>query len=242
MTYTLHNWRRLLPWLLLLAAISYGAIGGAAVQGAGSGATLAQAPPTAAQPPVGEWQSLFDGKTLKGWKETPFSGHGKVRVQDGAVVLGTGFMTGITWTEPFPRSNYEVRLEAARLDGSDFFAGITFPVKAAYCSWINGGWGGEVIGLSSLDDRDASENETTLQKHFETGRWYALRLRVTDERIQAWIDNEQFINVSLEGKLISLRPGEIDLSVPFGIATYSTTGAVRKLEYRLLPPPGGGEK
>jgi len=30
--------------------------------------------------------------------------------------------------------------------------------------------------------------------------------------------------------------------VPFGIATYSTTGALRKLEYRLLPPPTGGEK
>lgn len=221
-----------MPWLPLLAAILCGAIGAAA-----------QAPaPQAAQPPVGEWQSMFDGKTLKGWKETPFSGHGKVQIRDGTIVLGTGFMTGINRAEPFPRSNFEVRLEAARLDGSDFFAGITFPVKDAYCSWINGGWGGEVVGLSSLDDRDASENETTQQKHFENGQWYAFRLRVTDDRIQAWIGAEQFIDVSLEGKLISLRSGEIDLSVPFGIATYSTTGALRKLEYRLLPPPTGGEK
>ena len=33
-------------------------------------------------------ESLFDGKSLQGWKETPFSQHGPVRVEDGAIVLG----------------------------------------------------------------------------------------------------------------------------------------------------------
>ena len=31
-------------------------------------------------------------------------------------------------------------LEAARMEGMDFFAGITFPVKESYCPWIVGGW------------------------------------------------------------------------------------------------------
>ena len=75
---------------------------------------------------------------------------------------------------------------------------------------------------------------------FEKGRWYRLRLRVTDERIQAWIDDELFIDVALEGREISLRWGEIELSAPFGIASYGTTGALRKLEYRLLEPPASG--
>ena len=35
-------------------------------------------------------ESLFDGKSLQGWKETPFSQHGPVRVEDGAIVLGAG--------------------------------------------------------------------------------------------------------------------------------------------------------
>ena len=189
----------------------------------------------ASQPRVGEWQSMFDGKSLQGWRETPFSGRGKVRVEDGTIILGTGAMTGITWAGSFPRSNYEVRLEAARMDGHDFFAGITFPVKETYCSWINGGWGGLVVGLSSLDGRDASENETMIQRNFTQGRWYVLRLRVTDERIQAWIDEEQIIDIALEGREISLRAGEIDRSVPFGVASYSTVGALRKIEYRVLP-------
>jgi len=209
--------------------------GSAASQG--RGVAPAQPPPPATLPPAGEWQSLFDGKTLEGWKETNFAAHGQVRVQDGAIILGTGAMTGINWTKWFPKSNYELRLEAARLSGSDFFAGITFPVKDKFLTWINGGWGGRLVGLSSLDGNDASENETATVVEFENNRWYALRLRVTDEMVEAWIDDQQIVGVELAGRELSLRPGEIELSAPIGFATYSTTGALRKREYRLLAPP-----
>ena len=41
--------------------------------------------------------SLFDGKTLRGWKPSPFGGHGDVEVEDGKIVLGFGEpLTGIT--------------------------------------------------------------------------------------------------------------------------------------------------
>ncbi len=229
--------RMLLSRLPFLAAMLCFAISSFAASGPIPGSAIGEAAQAAVvQPRAGEWQSMFDGKSLQGWRETPFSGRGKVRVEDGTIILGTGAMTGITWVGPFPRSNYEVRLEAARLDGTDFFAGITFPVREAYCSWINGGWGGLVVGLSSLDGRDASENETMLERNFTKRRWYALRLRVTDDRIQAWIDDEPIIDVALEGREIGLRPGEIDRSAPFGIASYSTVGALRKIEYRALPP------
>lgn len=180
------------------------------------------------------WQPMFDGATLKGWKETPFSGRGKVTIADGAILLGNGALTGVNWTGAFPKTDYEVRLEGMRVDGSDFFAGITFPVEDAFCSWINGGWGGMVVGLSSLDEMDASENGTSTIRTFEKGRWYVLRLRVTAERIQAWIDEEPVIDTRLANHDISLRPGEIELSKPFGIASYSTTAKLRKIEYRKL--------
>jgi len=190
------------------------------------------APSRSAEP---EWRPLFDGKTLDGWKETEFTRHGTVRVENGTIILGKGAMTGITRTRPFPKSNYELRLEAVRLEGLDFFAGITFPVKDSFCSWIVGGWGGSVVGLSSIDGDDASENETSTSRQFEQGHWYSLALRVTDSWIQAWIDNEKVIEVSITGRKIDLRPGEIDLSAPFGIASYSTVAGLRKLEYRELP-------
>lgn len=184
-----------------------------------------------------EWRPLFDGKSLAGWKESDFFGAGKVTVEKGVIMIGSGALTGITWASslPFPTSNYEIRIEAARLKGADFFAGITFPVKDSFCTWINGGWGGEVVGLSSIDGADASMNETSLNWKFELGRWYSLRLRVTPAVISAWIDDELVIEVSLANKWIALREGDIDRSIPFGIATYSTLAGVRKIEWRPVP-------
>lgn len=186
---------------------------------------------------TGEWQTLFDGKSLQGWRETTFSGHGTVRVENGAILLGAGSpLTGITLTGDFPRSNYEVRFEGARLEGGDFFASLTFPVGDSYCTWVLGGWGGDIVGLSSLDGWDAADNETRSYFTFEKGRWYALRLQVSGERIMAWIDEQPAVNVAIGGRSVGLRYGEIKLSAPFGFASYQTTGGVRKISYRTLRP------
>jgi hypothetical protein len=184
--------------------------------------------------PETEWISIFDGKSLAGWKKTAFSGRGDVQVTDGIIRLGSGRMTGITWAGEFPRSGYEVRFEAARLEGKDFFAAIVFPVHDSYCSWINGGWDGTVVGLSNIDGSDASENETSTIRDFVSGRWYAFRLVVTDTRIQGWIDGAVVIDVDIRGREVGLRFDDTDLCTPLGFASYATVGGLRKIEYRLL--------
>lgn len=143
-------------------------------------------------------------------------------------------MTGITWTGAFPRFNYEVRFEAARREGGDFFAALTFPVLDSYCTWVAGGWGGDIVGLSNLDGWDGSDNETRAYFDFEPGRWYQFRLQVTDERIRAWIDERRIIDVVIAGRSVGLRHGEIRLSAPLGFASYATRGALRKIEYRAF--------
>jgi hypothetical protein len=179
------------------------------------------------------WKSMFDGKTLKGWKVTEFAGHGDVKAEDGKLTLEMGYMTGVTWTNALPRMNYEVSLEAMRVDGTDFFCGLTFPVAKDPCSLIVGGWGGGVVGLSSLDGEDASSNETTQYMNFQKGKWYHIRLRVVPNRIQAWIDEDKVADVDTAGKRISIR-SEVEESVPFGIATWSTAGALRNIQIREL--------
>lgn len=189
----------------------------------------------AAQTPTAEWRPLFDGKSLAGWKESDFFGAGKVTVEDGAIVLGYGALTGVNWARtelPFGKTNYEIRFDAMRVKGSDFFAGITFPVGETFCTWINGGWGGEVVGLSSIDGADAAHNETTSDWKFETGRWFTFRLRVTPAKITAWIGDEVAIDAVIGGKYIALREGEISRSLPFGIASYSTVAKIRRIEWR----------
>lgn len=184
------------------------------------------------------WKSLFDGKSLAGWKSTNFGGEGNVSVEGGAVVMEQGSnMTGITYArKDFPRMDYEVTLKGKKLKGNDFFCTTTFPVGDSHCSLVVGGWGGTVVGLSSLDFRDASENETTAYKTFKQDQWYRIRIRVLKDRIQAWIDDKKIVDADTRDKKISVRI-ECEASKPFGICTWNTTGAVRDVRVRMLKKP-----
>jgi hypothetical protein len=181
-----------------------------------------------------QWVSLFDGKTLKGWEPTKFGGEGDVFVKDGKLILDFGAdATGVHRKQKLPKINYEVELEAMRVEGSDFFCGFTFPVNDSFCSLIVGGWGGGVCGISCLDGLDASENETTTYRGFKKGVWYPVRVRVTSEKIEAWVEKKQIVDVKIKGKKITVR-SEMDLSRPFGFATWQTSAALRKIRIRKL--------
>ena len=89
------------------------------------------------------------------------------------------------------------------------------------------------MGLSNLDGQDASQNETTKYMAFKTDRWYRIRIRVRPERIQAWIDDEQVVDVDIRQRRIETRP-EVDLSKPLGIAAWETRSAVRNIRIRTF--------
>jgi hypothetical protein len=188
-------------------------------------------------PPAAGWKSLFDGKTLAGWKAPEFGGEGKVYVENGTIVMETGSnMTGIVWTGEVVRNNYELSLEGMKLDGSDFFCTTTFPVGGDPCSLVVGGWGGGVVGLSNVDFHDASNNPTMKIMSFKEGQWYRVRIRVTDAAIEAWIDDEQAVNQPRKGRQFGIR-SECDLCCPLGICTWATKGAVRNIRVRSLDAP-----
>jgi hypothetical protein len=187
------------------------------------------------KPADSSWQALFDGKALGSWQPSKFGGDGGVRVDNGQIVLETGKpFTGITWAGPeLPTTNYEIALQAMRVEGRDFFAGVTFPVGDSSCSLILGGWGGTVIGLSSVNGEDASQNETSQSTEFELGRWYGVRIRVTAAAIEVWLDDRQIIKQDLKGNKITIRM-EMDPSLPLGVASYRTKAALRDLRLRRL--------
>ncbi|MGI6340265.1 MAG: family 16 glycoside hydrolase [Bacteroidales bacterium] len=172
---------------------------------------------------------LFNGKSLMGWEITNFGPQGPVFVSGNEIILGMGDgCTGITWTGDFPETDYEVSLEAKRMEGNDFFCGMTFPAGKDPCTLIVGGWGGTVVGLSCIDGMDASENETTSIRKFDNHRWYAIRLNVSNDSIKAWIDSEMVVSVEIAGKKLSVRP-EVELSRPFGVASWRTKAALRNM-------------
>jgi len=196
----------------------------------------AAAAPIEALPGKG-WKTLFNGKTLAGWAATDFTGHGDVECRAGLMILYAGSsLTGMNYTNTTPKVNYEIAFEAMKLQGSDFLCGLTFPVKNTFCTLILGGWGGSVVGLSSLEGQDASENETTQFVNFTVGKWYRVRVRVMENKIAVWLDDKQIIDLNTSGRSIALRFGEIDLSKPLGVASYETTSALRGLMLREVSP------
>ena len=182
---------------------------------------------------------LFNGTDLNNWERTDFAGKGEVRIDDNSsLVLEMGAeLSGIRWkgeTE-LPKINYEVSLQAKRTMGSDFFCGLTFPFKDAHATLILGGWGGSLIGISSLDDFDASENETGDAYVFEDNQWYDVRLWVGEKKLQVWLDDKIVIDCDVEGHKVAMRFGEIEMSVPFGISTYATTGVIKNIIIKQGP-------
>jgi hypothetical protein len=117
--------------------------------------------------------------------------------------------------------------------GNDFFCGLTFPVGEEFCSLILGGWGGGLVGLSSIDGHDASENDTTRFMSFKRGQWYQVRVQVTDREIRAWIDGSRIVEVEREGHRFSVR-SEVRLSKPFGVATWMTRARLRDVKVRVF--------
>lgn len=180
-------------------------------------------------------KELFDGKTLKGWKAADFVNAGKLHVKDGNLVMDKGNrMTGCVYTgKDFPKIDYEVTLEGKKVEGDDFFCTTTFPVGDSFCSLVVGGWGGGVVGISSINGADASENETHQSREFKADRWYKVRIRVTTPKVEAWIDDDKVIDLERQGRKLTTRI-ECRECEPFGFATYATTGAVRRVQVRGL--------
>ncbi|MEQ1892701.1 MAG: DUF1080 domain-containing protein [Planctomycetota bacterium] len=179
---------------------------------------------------------LCDGSSLGRFEPTSFGGEGAVELVDGGVRLGMGMMlTGIRLPElgELPTRDYELEVVAARLQGTDFFCGLTFPVRESFATLICGGWGGALTGLSCLDGLDASDNETKTYRRYEKGRDYTIRVRVAAERVQAWIDDEPVLDVATTGRRVHLRT-EVLKSAPLGISSYATTARIRSARARQL--------
>ena len=149
-------------------------------------------------------------------------------------------MTGIRFDgwdgAGLPLLDYAASYETRRVAGRDFFGTLTFPVGSLdrCVSLVIGGWGGAVVGISSIDDADAGGNETRSEQVFQDGQWYRVRIEVRSDDIRAFIDDRIVVNVNIKGRRLSLRAGEIQKCAPFGFASYATEGEVRKVRVERL--------
>jgi acyl-homoserine lactone acylase PvdQ len=179
---------------------------------------------------------LLDGQWAPHWRPAGIPDEGAVTVKEAELHLAAGQpMTGakfVAWQAPqLPLTNYRITYEAMRVEGDDAFGMVSFPVNKAdtHATFVLGGWGGTVTGISSIDYSDANENQTRAEQRFANGRWYRVKVEVREDDLRAWIDDKLVVNVSIKGRHISLRPGFIDHCLPFGFATYATAARIRKV-------------
>jgi hypothetical protein len=185
---------------------------------------------------------LFNGKDLSGWKVVEFDDAGKVEVlPDGAVSCTAGKpFSGIAYTNEFPTMSYELKLEAMRVEGSDFFVALTLPIEESFCTVIIGGWGGMVCGISCFNYMSAAENQWTRGIALESNRWYTLRVRVMPNVMQVFLDDKLYhARVEYEkSSQFSLRGGsDIDKTKPLGLSSYDTHAKWRNFTLTKITEP-----
>jgi hypothetical protein len=191
-----------------------------------------------------DWKDLFDGKTLNGWKQETKGkfGIGGVKIENGHLELsreGDGdFGAAIAATGTVPRTNYEIQMEAMRVSGRDF-ADIHFPVGDGDCELLIGGYAGRVVGIEGLDSKGAVDNETVRRMTFEANRWYTVTLRVTDDRIQAWLDTDKVIDLPRGGHKFYDPYLANSWDAPLGVYAWNAHAAIRSIRMRQLKSTAG---
>ena len=198
-----------------------------------------RSPTTATQvpaPEAGPWSNLFDGRTLDGWRKVEKGCN--VHAQDEQLIFEMKHMsTSIAWNRAFPRVDYEVSVEARRLEGNGAFCHIAFPVNATHCFLVVGGMG-NIVALDQVDKLNMYGNETTTRMDFEQERWYTIRLRVTREHVVVWLDDRKVIDLSGAADRLSI-PFAWQGLIPFGVGTWETKAAMRNIKLRRLSPKAG---
>jgi hypothetical protein len=186
----------------------------------------------------GDWTNL-NGK----WEACEFGGDGEIEIKPNSIKMQYGDpITGVRWAGDVLRDNYELELEGRRVDGFDFFCAVTFPVgEKGQASLVLGGWGGGTMGISSIDDHDASDNETTQYRDFKNDQWYKARIRVEESRIAVWIDDVLEIQQPRKGHRFDIR-GEMDPCLPLGLANFQCESEIKNLRFRPLAKNELGQK
>jgi len=197
-------------------------------------------PPLPAPPAAGErWSALFDGATLDGWRIVreggDFARPGNVRVDHSRIMLDEGTpATGMAWTRPFPTEDYELVVDAMRMAGRFNFCDVIFPIGASRCQLSVGTLNFDYVGLDVVDQIRLHPRAAT-QVRFEIGKWYRVRIKVTQTTVSAWIDNQQVVNFPRFGHRFAAPP-EWPCQEQLGLRACFTAGAIANIRVRRLAP------
>lgn len=160
-----------------------------------------------------KWVSLFDGKTLNGWKVG--ANAETFKVEDGAIVVNGKvahlFYDGIAGNHNF--KNFELKLDVMTMPGSN--SGVYIHTQYQESSWpkkgyevqVNNSQGdwrrtGGLYAVQDIKEPPAKDNE-----------WFTMHIVVKDKNIKVSVNNKQLVDYTepenavrekgMEGRLLS---------------------------------------
>lgn len=89
------------------------------------------------------------------------------------------------------------------------------------------------MALALVDGILGHVNPTFMRMDFQRDRWYRVRLRVTQARIEAWIDDKKVITIETAARRFTLDGRDEPLR-PLGLHSWGSTTALRDIRLRRL--------
>lgn len=158
-------------------------------------AVLPAARPAAAADEPGGWVTIFDGRSLEGWK--PVVDNGAFRLEDGLLVAGGAEMNHLFYTGPLADGdfrNFELLAEVKTTAGSN--SGIfwhTRPEKG----FLLAGYEAQINNSSPKDKRRTGSLlivEDRLESPVKDGQWFTYRIRVEGKRIVLAVNDQTIVD------------------------------------------------
>lgn len=162
------------------------------------GETMNDANTLTAQEAAQGWQSLFDGRSLDGWRAS--DAPGSFSVKDGAIVVRGPrshlFYTGPVGNHDF--ADFELRLEVKTFPKAN--SGVYFHTQWQETGWPSKGY--EVQVNNSHSDPSRTGGLWGVQDYMQVavpdGRWFTLAIQVQGRRVTTQIDGQPIIDYTEE--------------------------------------------
>ncbi len=159
----------------------------------------------------GQWVALFNGKTLDGWKvaeNTPGDGPaGEARAAEGQIELHCSpqqHWTSLVWQGEMPTADYDLYYDVKCTDTDWGTAPVDFPVGQSQLRADANYYRKFSVRGKSFVKGDRNEWFGVGGIPFVLGIWHHVQFRVTEKRVQAWLDGRKVADISLAEGLHSV--------------------------------------
>ncbi|HEX7905120.1 MAG TPA: DUF1080 domain-containing protein [Chitinophagaceae bacterium] len=136
------------------------------------------------------WQSLFDGKSLDGWKVG--ANASTFKVEDGMIVVN-GKVAHLYYDGPVANhsfKNFEFKADVMTMPGSN--SGVYFHTVFQESSWPKKGYEVQVNNSHTDWRRTASlyAVQDVKENYAKDNEWFTLHIKVKDKRVMVWVNKQ----------------------------------------------------